>query len=135
VIFLRQLNVSLNLVGLMGAYKEHYCMTMTYAILMTIGTIGTVVTAFRNPYYFITAAIDIIVCIIAYTFAHELHQRRRLTFATPIVLSTGAPLPPHTTVQMAPQPLGQQQYIEKGGQQYSSVAQEDVDETKNREIP
>ncbi|CAG2182562.1 unnamed protein product, partial [Oppiella nova] len=39
------------LVGLMGAYKEHYCMTVTYAVLMTIATLGSIGTASQNSYY------------------------------------------------------------------------------------
>ncbi|CAG2115645.1 unnamed protein product [Medioppia subpectinata] len=112
-----------NLLGLMGAYKEHYCMTVTYAILMTLGTLGSIGTAIQNPYYYTNTVIYLLVTILAFAFAYDLRRRRLILFSAPIVISP-VPAPTVDAIPLTPPPHYQK---EDAGKQYAPVAQsEDI---------
>ncbi|XP_054155365.1 uncharacterized protein LOC128953861 [Oppia nitens] len=104
------LAILFNLVGLIGALKEHYCMTCTYAVLNTLITAGLIGLATKNTDFWYAAVPFIIVCLVSYTFAYDLYRWRRDAFARPIIIQTPAPPPPMmattTTVFRSPA-LGQ----------------------------
>jgi hypothetical protein len=72
-----------NLLGLMGAYKEHYCMTLTYAILMTLNTFGSINNAIKTPMYWCSFVLSLTITILAYAYASDLKTIRNQMFETP----------------------------------------------------
>jgi hypothetical protein len=112
-----------NLMGLVGAYKEHYCMTTTYAILMTLGTLGSIATAVNNPFYFTNTVLYFLVSALAFAFAYDLRRRRRLLFSAPVVVSQTPP----TVAPIVVVPQAAQVAKQADGHQYAPVAQsEDI---------
>ncbi|XP_054155824.1 uncharacterized protein LOC128954271 [Oppia nitens] len=130
------LAILFDLLGLMGAYKEHFCMTTTYAVLMTLGSLGSIDQAVRNPYYSFNTVINFVVAVLAIAFAYDLYRRRQNLFSGPVVIQTsgGAPvsyvLPTPTgganvtVATAAEQPV----QTEKDGKQYDAVPQDDMAE-------
>jgi len=86
--------------GLYGAIKEHYCCTMTFAIYMTLGTIGNFYQAIKAPSMWASAIISILVTIMAYSFARELRQMRYPAPAA-FIVQTPHHTQGHTTVVMS----------------------------------
>jgi len=68
-------------IGLFGALKENYCLSITYAIFMTVDAITTVGLAFRSSSYALASLLTIIVVIMAYSYTHRirLNQLREQT--------------------------------------------------------
>jgi len=60
------------IIGLFGAIKENYCLSMTYGIFMTVDAITTIGLSFRVPSYTFASVLTIIIVIISYTFAHQI---------------------------------------------------------------
>ncbi len=97
------ISILFNLLGLMGAYKEHYCMTLTYAILMTLSTLGSIYNAIKTPVYWYSFVLSLTITILAYAYARDLNTIRNQMFVTPVLVAQ-----PQTVVHMPP------------GQQYTS---------------
>ena len=124
------LGVLFNLMGLMGAYKEHYCMTVTYAVLCTLGSLVSIRIAIINPIYWSIVVINLIICGLAYTYANDLRRIRVQAFNTPIFITTV--IPTGTAIQMAPgqiyipvgpaQPYSPPQYSGQYGQPQTGPA-------------
>ena len=115
----------------MGAYKEHYCMTVTYAVLITLSALSAISTATRNPTYWLTVVIDFMICGLVYAYAYDLRRIRIQAFNTPVfITTTGAPTA--TVIQMAPgqvyipagpaQPYAPPQYSGQYGQPQTGPA-------------
>lgn len=85
-------------IGLYGAIKEHYCSTMTFAIFMTLSSIGQFYQAIKAPALWSETVITVVVTVFAYAFAREL---RRLRYAQPTGMIFQA-AQPQTTVIMTP---------------------------------
>jgi O-antigen ligase len=97
------ISILFNLLGLMGAYKEHYCMTLTYAILMTLSTLGSIDNAIKTPVNWCSFVLSLTIAILAYAYARDLNTIRNQMFETPAFV-----IQPQTVVHMSP------------GQQYTS---------------
>ena len=89
-------------------------MTMTYAILMTLGALGSISSAIRAPTFWIQTILDFAICGVAYSFLYDLRQIRRQMFATPVYVNSHGH-GPHTTVVHMPGPSAGVPY---NGQQY-----------------
>ena len=66
--------ILLELLGLVGAYKEHFCMTLTYAIIMNGETFLFCILAIKMRGLCILAdfVISFLITILAYLFASDL---------------------------------------------------------------
>ncbi|CAG2174179.1 unnamed protein product [Oppiella nova] len=69
------------LLGLLGAYKEHYCLTMTYAILMFMMTWGSIGGAVRVGTFWVTFGVNVMITTLAFLYARDLHRRRHQSTA------------------------------------------------------
>ena len=125
------LSILFNLMGLMGAYKEHYCMTVTYAVIKTLGSFSSISTAIKNPTYWPTVVINLIICGLTYAYAYDLRRIRVQAFNTQVFTVThGVPI--GTVIQMAPgqvyipdgpaQPYAPPQYSGQYGQPHTGPA-------------
>ncbi len=101
------ISILFNLLGIMGAYKEHYCMTLTYAILMTLSTLGAIFNATEAPVYWLSFVLGLAITILAYAYARDLKTIRNQVFGTLELVAQ-----PQTVVHMPPG----QQYTSGGGQ-------------------
>jgi hypothetical protein len=86
-------------------------MTLTYAILMTLSTLGSIYNSIQTPVYWYSSILNLLITILAYAYARDLNIIRNQRFATPIFVS---PSQPQTVVHMAP---GQQYTSSSGGWQ------------------
>ena len=62
--------------GLYGAWKEHFCLSCTYAVFSTISTIVNIVGAILNPFAWLGAIISLLVTIAAIRFTIDLRRIR-----------------------------------------------------------
>ncbi|XP_054155352.1 uncharacterized protein LOC128953851 [Oppia nitens] len=131
------LGILFHLLGLMGAYKEHFCMTTTYAVLMTLGAIGSINRGVQSPYYTFNTVINFVVAVLAIAFAYDLYKRRQLMFSGPVVIqmSDGAPVsyvlpsPTGANVTVVTATTTAEQPVQTGGKhgkQYDAVPQNDM---------
>ena len=81
----------------MGAY----CMTVTYAVLCTLGLLSLISRAMKNPTYWPSFVINLIICGLAYAYAYDLRRIRVQAFNTPVFIPTTG-VPTGTIIQMAP---------------------------------
>ncbi|CAG2169154.1 unnamed protein product [Oppiella nova] len=77
------INILIEMLGLCGAFKEHYCMTMTYAILMVLVTLGSIGVAAGSGYgaYWFTFVINTLITVLAFLYARDLNRRRSGAYA------------------------------------------------------
>ena len=125
------LSILFNLMGLMGAYKEHYCMTVTYAVLCTLGTLSLISRAIRDPTYWSASFINVIICGLTYAYAYDLRRIRVQALNTQMFITTTG-VPTGTVIQMAPgqvyipagpaQPYASPQYSGQYGQPQTGPA-------------
>ncbi len=100
------ISILFNLLGLLGAYKQNSCLTMTYALFMTLTTFGSLITSLEAPdIYWLYLVFNLLITVLAFAYARDLMIIRNQMLTTPISLSQ-----PQTIVQMAQQ------------QQYSSTS-------------
>ncbi|CAG2114392.1 unnamed protein product [Medioppia subpectinata] len=66
------------MLGLIGAIKEHYCLTMTYAILMALITLSSIGGAVRIGSFWFTFVLNVLITVLAFLFARDLHYRQRV---------------------------------------------------------
>lgn len=106
------ISILFNVIGLLGAYKEHFCLTLTYAFLMTLNILGSILVAVKTPTYFYSTVFNFIVCVLAYDYAIDLRfMRNPICVAHDIV----TPAQNQTFVQMNPIYNDQQYSISTGG--------------------
>ncbi|CAG2114391.1 unnamed protein product [Medioppia subpectinata] len=96
------ISIMFELLGLLGAYKEHHCLTMTYAVLMLLATCASIGSAALEPAYWFTVTIDAVITTLAFMYARDLRRRQlRLAF----IRSTGGEDPEfYPTVPVYPPP-------------------------------
>jgi hypothetical protein len=111
------ISISFNLLGLMGAYKEHYCITITYFIFMTMSTFGSINNAIKTPVYWCSFVLSLTITILAYAYASDLKTIRNQMFETPAFV-----IHPQTVVHISPgqQYMSPEQQYISPGQQYTS---------------
>ena len=64
--------------GLIGALKEHYCLAMTYAILMVVVTLcstGGITNPRSRDFMWVMLIINVIITVMAFLFARDLRRR------------------------------------------------------------
>ena len=71
------ISLLIQLVGIIGAYKEHYCMTLTYAILMAFGTAGSIFSAIKSSVCWVGFIFNLIVCVLAFVLANDIKKSKR----------------------------------------------------------
>jgi hypothetical protein len=72
------ITIVFSLVGLFGAAKENYCLTMTFAILMTIVTIFSIYSSIQaGGVGWAGFAINLIAAAMAYNFAYQLKSEKQ----------------------------------------------------------
>ncbi len=91
-----------NLLGLLGAYKQNFCLTMTYAVFMTLTTFGLFVSVKRGDIHWLYLVFSLLITVLAFAYARDLMIIRNKMSTTPIFMS---PSQPQTIVQTQ-----QQQY-------------------------
>ena len=70
------LAILFNLLGLMGAYKEHYCMTVTFAVLNGIATVISIVNAVKLASYWFTFIVNLLVTVLAVWVSMDIRNDR-----------------------------------------------------------
>ncbi|XP_054158609.1 tetraspanin-8-like [Oppia nitens] len=69
------ISIIVQLFGLCGALRESYCLTLTYAIIMTIVTLLMILPAARGSgAFWFTFVLNILITILAYLLARDLRQ-------------------------------------------------------------
>ncbi|XP_054155793.1 uncharacterized protein LOC128954239 [Oppia nitens] len=72
------LSLIIHLIGLIGAIKEHYCMTVGYLVVQILEVIHAVKLVNEDNYYpWYMLLIETAVCLISFSYARDLHRRRR----------------------------------------------------------
>jgi hypothetical protein len=95
------ITILFNLLGLLGAYKQNFCLTITYALFMTLSTFGSLITSLQTAdIYWLYLVFNLLITVLAFAYARDLMIIRNQMFATPILMS---PSQPQTVVQMAQQ--------------------------------
>ncbi|XP_054158605.1 uncharacterized protein LOC128956914 [Oppia nitens] len=84
------INMLINLMGLMGALKEHYCMTLGYAITMTVLTVLMIVVVFvaTAPAFWFTFVLNIFIVCLAYLYARDLRSMQFPGPQTTVIMTT-----------------------------------------------
>lgn len=68
------LSALISMLGLFGAWKEHFCMSCTYAVLSTISTVLNFVSAISSPISWLSFVISLLVSIAAILFTIDLRR-------------------------------------------------------------
>ncbi|CAG2182844.1 unnamed protein product, partial [Oppiella nova] len=74
IITLGLIGSALNSIGLFGAYKEHYGLTMAFAILALLGTLGSLGTTIRNGSSAPAFILNLVITVLAFSFANDLNK-------------------------------------------------------------
>ncbi|XP_054155804.1 uncharacterized protein LOC128954250 [Oppia nitens] len=93
VIVLALLAILVHTVGLIGAIKEQLCMTITYAVLLTLSAMASIDWTIKGVYPWYNLLFVSLVTITAYSYARDLYRRRRqqqLASSVPIVIQSAA---------------------------------------------
>jgi hypothetical protein len=103
VLFNFGVSVLFNLLGLLGAYKQKFSLTMIYAVFKTSITFGLFVHSFkRGGIHWLYLVFNLFITVLAFAYARDLMIIRNKMSTTPIFMS---PSQPQTIVQTQ-----QQQY-------------------------
>ncbi len=95
------INIPFNLLGLLGAYKQNFCLTITYAIFKFLCTLGSIVYVVESgPIYLLCLDFNLLTAILAFAYARDLNVIRNRRSTTPIFM---IPSQPQTIVQRAQQ--------------------------------
>ncbi|CAG2102963.1 unnamed protein product [Medioppia subpectinata] len=79
------LGAGLNSIGAFGAYKEHYGLTLTFAILALLGTVGSLGAALKGPTSYPTFLINLAITILAFSFAHDCNKLKLQQLPTTVL--------------------------------------------------
>ncbi len=71
------------LIGLIAAWREHFCLAITYMVLQSLGLIREFVQALRNPVIFASFGFQLLVVIVALLFVLDLGKIRRAKMSAP----------------------------------------------------
>ncbi|CAG2180097.1 unnamed protein product, partial [Oppiella nova] len=63
------IGVALHVVGMIGAYLEHYGLSISYAVLLTLSTIILIISCFRDKFNIIWLVFAVAFTLLAYSFA------------------------------------------------------------------
>ncbi|CAG2173263.1 unnamed protein product [Oppiella nova] len=74
IITLGLIGSALNSIGAFGAYKEHYGLTMAFAILALLGTLGSLGTTIRNGSNAPAFILNLVITVLAFSFANDLNK-------------------------------------------------------------
>ena len=69
--------ILIQMLGLFGAWKEHFCMSCTYAILSALSFLFGIYGAIRSPSHWLSEVISLLVTIVAILFTIDLRRMRR----------------------------------------------------------
>ena len=83
----------------MGAYKEHFCMTIAYAILMSFIAFGGIIEAFKTPSEWFSPVLSIIIAVISFSYAKDLNVLRQRKIGNTFSMNL---IETETVVQMSP---------------------------------
>ena len=84
----------------MGAYKEHFCMTIVYAVLMSLNAFFGIEEAVTTQSNWYSPAISIIIVVLAFSYAKDVNALRQRMTANTFGL---IPIQTETVVQMNPE--------------------------------
>ena len=87
-----------SLFGMMGAIKENYCATMTFAIYYTINTVANFYVAFQANGLWLYAIINLCIAIISFNFAKHLRAQRLLRSLSTSAFVIDPSSYPHQTI-------------------------------------
>ncbi|CAG2106158.1 unnamed protein product [Medioppia subpectinata] len=82
-------------IGVFGTYKEHYCLSMTYAILLTLGTVSSFGSCFKDTTYIGSFVFNLLVTILAFSFVNDLRKPTMLQQHPMTTITVQAPQPGH----------------------------------------
>ena len=74
------ISILFEMLGLFGAYKEKYCLTLAYAIVRTLATVGSLVLAILGQATRANLAsfvVGLLITVLAYVFAMDLNQIKK----------------------------------------------------------
>lgn len=93
------------IIGMIGAYKENYCMIVTFAVYMTISSIWYFIKAFSAAKFWPLALIYIVMTATTYIFAQTIKEKRIRLSDLQVVEPPKTDLnPPANNPQPPPQP-------------------------------
>lgn len=70
-------------VGVVGAYREHYCCTVLFSVFTTMLVVGEVYAAIIAPIFWMLAFLYICVTLIAFSFARLIRERMLASILMP----------------------------------------------------
>ncbi len=95
------INILFNLLGLLGAYKQNYCLTMTYAVFMTLSAFVFVMYSIKSGgIHWLYLVFNLLITVLAFAYASDLDVIRNQMLTTHIFM---IPSQPQTIVEMAQQ--------------------------------
>ncbi|XP_054162188.1 uncharacterized protein LOC128960141 [Oppia nitens] len=68
------IGIAFQLIGMIGAVKQHYGMCMTYSILYCLGTVGSLVSAIKSPQYVGSLFVNLGITLLAFSYARDCNQ-------------------------------------------------------------
>lgn len=72
-----------NLLGLIAAWREHFCLAITYAVLHSLGLLQLFWQSVRRPVLFANFGFQLLVAIVAILFVLDLAKIRRARLNAP----------------------------------------------------
>ena len=70
-------SILIEMLGLFGAIKEHFCLTLTYAILRMLATVGHLATALSSSSSWANFVMGVLITTLAFMLARDLNTIRR----------------------------------------------------------
>ncbi len=68
------INIFLNLIGVLGAFKEYYCLSISYGIIMAFNTIVLLFSSLQHSWLCILAIFSITITLLAFKFAMTIRR-------------------------------------------------------------
>jgi len=68
------ISIFLNLIGVLGALKEHYCLSISYGIIMAFNTIVLLFSSLQHSWLCIHVIFSITITILAFKFAMTIRR-------------------------------------------------------------
>ena len=66
----------LNLIGVLGAYKEHYCLSFTYGIYIALKTVVLLFISMQHSWLWIKTIFSFAISILAFSFAMSIRRSK-----------------------------------------------------------
>ncbi|KAH7638579.1 hypothetical protein HUG17_2612 [Dermatophagoides farinae] len=99
VIFI--ISLTFSSIGLFGAIKENYCLSITYSLLWLIELINSLVKTIASPIHSLGLIINLIIFAVLILFIIDLRQKRQTSQSPSPSLSPPPPLTTTTTATTA----------------------------------